>query len=52
MLISPDIHIVITVSAEVVERACETIAFIAMCWAIVRIITAMNKPTKKTGEQP
>jgi len=43
MMISPDIHIVITITEEVVFLGCATIAFAITAWAVVKLATILKQ---------
>ena len=50
MLITPDIHLTLIVSADALKELCKTIGFITMCWTVVRIFS-MVKQKQSTQEQ-
>lgn len=38
MLVSPDIHFTLTVSAEVVQYVCVTVGFIVAVWGTLKMV--------------
>jgi len=42
-MITPDLHITITLTEEVVRTVCATIGFVALCWAAAKIFMLLRK---------
>ena len=38
MIITPDLHVTITLTADIIQYICQTLGFIALCWAGAKIV--------------